>query len=124
MVTYLEPLASAIQISFLDYGYTYSKQSEGKQRKKAEERLADFIEGIHKDMYLTTHALNRLLFAKMASPKPQSLKQTSRRQRGLDTLLVDKMPGVVGSAETNSPSRRTLVSLWEASILASITTYC
>ena len=56
----------------------------------------------------------RLLFAKMASPKPRRTKRTSRRQQGLEPL-VEETQGVVGSAETGSPSWGTLASLREAS---------
>ena len=54
------------------------------------------------------------MFAKMASPKPKRTKRTSRRQQGLQPL-VEGTEGVVGSAETGSPSRETLGSLREAS---------
>ena len=48
------------------------------------------------------------LFAKMASHKPQRTKRTSRRQQGLEPL-VEKTQGVVGSAETGSPSGKLLL---------------
>ena len=50
----------------------------------------------------------------MASHKPQRIKRTSRRQQGLEPLLGGTQ-GVVGSAETGSPSRGTLAYLREAS---------
>ena len=46
-----------------------------------------------------------LLFAKLASSKPQRKKHTSRTQQGLEPLIVEETPGVVGSAETGSSSR-------------------
>ena len=55
----------------------------------------------------------------MASHKPQRTKRTSRRQQGLEPL-VGETQGVVGSAETGSPSQGTFASLREASTTSQV----
>ena len=64
--------------------------------------------GTRISIIITTHTLNRMLFA---PDEPNG----HRGDSGLELLLVEKTAGVVGSAETKSPSQVTLSSLHEYS---------